>query len=231
MGGALQERRGTSTPQITAPETLQVRERIRGGRVPLFIIQRTERNLRIAQMWRLPGTSVRVSSEGDIYYPVWRERSHVLKPELYAPCSKLPRGWILGRLLASKRRPISEVGFHQVKKDGGAVEAGIRSMDHVLERYQNKGKELEQVRAVREQIAQATAALQKTQGVSREEFEEEFGGLYQQTLGLMETCGMKRARLALKRDIERLLEEAATGKDRTGRRNPVAMMKKLEAAA
>lgn len=235
MGVVLQERKEPRQPEVALsgiipPERLKVRERVRGS-LPLFIIQRTERNTEIAKMWRLPGTSVRVSPQGDIFYPVWRERSFIIKPELYFPLSKLPWGWTFARLLDSKRRPISEVIFHQVKKDGGAVEAGIRNMDHVIKRYRDEGKELEQIGLVREQIDKVTNALQETRGIPREDFEEIFRNLYQQTLELMEKSGMRRARSALKRDVDLLLEEASKGKDRGDRRNPGAMMKKLEAAA
>lgn len=216
---------------ISPGEQLQVKERVSRRILPLFIAKDSERNRRISQMWRIPGTSVRISPEGDIYYPVWRERSRVNKPELYAPCSKLPRGWSLERLLASRRRPVSEVIFHQVRADEGAVEAAIRSMDHVMERYVDKGRELEQIEAVSGQINQAMTVLQETGGVSREGFEEGFEALYRQTEVLMERLGMKNATLALKRDIDRLLRQASTGKDATDRRNPMAALKRLQAAA
>jgi hypothetical protein len=217
--------------RILPSEILQVQERIRGERLPLFVIQVNERNEKIAKMWRIPGTSVRVSPEGDIFYPIWKERDRVLKPELYAPCSDLPRGWSLERLLKSQRRPISEVVFHQVQKEEGGVDTAIRAMDHVLEKYKNRGKELAQIKQVEAQINQALKVLQETKAVSHEEFERGFEILYRQTLELLEISGMSRAASALKKDIARLLEEASTGKDRLGRRNPTAMLKKLEAAA
>jgi len=221
---------GREIAGLSWQELLQVRERVRGERLPLFIIIDDERNRRIAKLWRIPGTSVRVSLEGDIYYPVWRERSRVNKSELYAPCSKLPRGWSFERLLVSKRRPISEVKYFQVKKDSGAIEAAIRSMDHVLENYQEEGRELGQVEAIREQIARARKVLEETTGVSREEFEEGFEILYRQTLELLEKCGLSTAASALKKDITRLLAQVSIGRDRLGRRNPLVMLKKLEAA-
>jgi len=217
--------------RILPSEILQVRERIRGERLPLFVIQVNERNERIAKMWRVPGTSVRVSPEGDIFYPIWRERSRILKPELYAPCSDLPVGWTFERLLRSQRRPISEIVFHQVKKEGGGVDIAIRAMDHILEKFRNKGKELAQVSQIEAQIQRAIQVLQEKKAVPREEFERGFEILYRQTLELLEISGMSRAALALKKDIARLLEEASTGKDQLGRRNPTAMLKKLEAAA
>ena len=217
--------------RISPSEILQVGERIRGVRLPLFIIQLNTRNEQVSQMWHIPGTSVRVSRDGDIFYPSWVERAQILKPELYAPCSDLPRGWTLERLIASQRRPISEVVFHQVKKDAGSVETAIRITDHVLEKFSNKGKELEQVEAIRAQIEQARQVLSETQGVSREEFEDGFEFLYKQTLELMEISGMRRAKSALKKDVERLLEGASIGKDRLNRRNPMAMLKRLDAAA
>lgn len=210
-------------------ERLQVRERVVQKRLPLFIAKDDEENREIMGMWSIPGTTVRVSPEGDIYFPVWRERSWVSKPELYASCSDLPQGWSLERLLASKRRPVSEVVFYQVRGDGGAVETAIRSMDHILENYTNKGKETEQLDVIRRQIEQATKVLQETKGVSREEFDRGFEILYKRTVEIMESLGMKRASSALKRDICRLLEEASTGEDATGRRNPIAMLKKLTA--
>lgn len=216
--------------RITFKEMLQVRERVKGERLPFFVIKDEERNKRISKLWRIPGTSVRISPEGDIYYPVWRERTRIVKPELYLPCSELPKGWSYARLLASARRPISEIVFHQIKKDDGAIEAAIRSMDHVLERYTNKGKELSQVELVKKQIDQALLVLQETKGVSKEEFEEGFHHLYRETLRLMEASGMSRAKLALKKDVDRLLEEASKGKDKVDRRNPQAMLKKLQAA-
>jgi len=212
-------------------EILQVQERLRGERLPLFVIKVNERNGRIAKMWRIPGTSVRVSPEGDIFYPIWRERARILKPEDYAPCSDLPAGWTLERVLKSKRRPISEIIFYQAKKDGGGVDTAIRAMDHVLEKFGNKGKELAQVEQIEVQIKRALQVLQETKAVPPEEFESGFEILYCQTLELLETSGMSRAASALKKDIARLLEEASAGKDRLGRRNPVAMLKKLEAAA
>ena len=215
--------------QVSLRELLQVRERIKGERLPLFVIKSNEQNERISRMWRIPGTSVRVSPEGDIYYPVWRERVRINKPELYAPCSNLPAGWTFERLLASQRRPISEVVFYQVKKDGGSVEAAIRSMDHVLENYVDQGKEIEQVKKVKSQINQAIKVLQETKGVSKEEFEEGFDNLYRQTVRLMEDLGMKRASSALKKDIDRLLTFASTGRDKLGRKNQLVVLRRLEA--
>lgn len=212
-------------------ERLQVRERMKGERLPLFLIKISEENEKISRMWRIPGTLVRISTKGDIHYPVWVERSRISDPENYVSCSKLPRGWTLTRLLGSQRRPISVIVFHQVKKDDGAVETAIRAMDHVLEKFQNKGKELEQVDQIDAQITQVIRVLQETEAVPREEFERGFEILYRQTLELLEKSGMGRSVLALKKDIERLLAQASTGTDRLGRRNPMAMMKKLEAAA
>jgi len=215
--------------QISLRELLQVRERVKGERLPLFVIKSNEQNERISRMWRIPGTSVRVSPEGDIYYPVWRERVRVNKSELYAPCSNLPAGWSFERLLASRRRPISEVVFYQVKKNGGSVEAAIRSMDHVLENYVDQGKETEQVKKVKSQINQAIKVLQETKGVGKEEFEEGFDNLYRQTLKLMEDLGMKRASSALKKDVDRLLTFASTGRDKLGRKNQLVVLQRLEA--
>lgn len=212
-------------------ERLQVKERIKGERLPLFFIRKSERNERIARMWQIPGTSVKVSPEGDIHYPVWRERSHVNDPSLYTFLSKPPRGWTVERLLKSKRRPISEVVFNQVKKDKGAVETAIRAMDHVLEKFQEKGKELQQVESLESQIALVVEVLESTENVSREEFDQHFGELYRQTTDLLVKSGMPRAQLALKRDVERLIEEASVGRDKLGRKNPLVMMRKLQAAA
>lgn len=211
-------------------ELLQVRERVRGGQLPLFVIKDDEKNRGIAGMWKIPGTSVRVSPEGDIYYPVWRERSRVNKSELYYPCSKLPQGWTFERLLASKRRPISEVVYYSVSADDGSVEAAIRNMDHILEGYLERGKELEQAKEVKAQISQAMRVLRETVGVPEEKFERGFTDLYGQTLRIMERSGMAKAASALKRDIARLLSEASAGRDRIGRRNPIGLLKKLEAA-
>jgi len=210
-------------------EVNQVRERL-SGRLPLFVIKDTEKNREIAGFWRIPGTSIRVSPEGDIFYPVWRERVRINKPELYLPCSSLPRGWTFERLLASRRRPISEVIFYQVKKDDGSVEAAIRSMDHILERYGQGEIEVKQVLAIRNQIERARQVLQETKGVSKEEFEEGFDNLYRQTLRLMEELGLNQAALSLKKDIARLLEEASTGRNGLERRNPLVVLKRLEAA-
>jgi len=215
---------------LLASERLQVKERIKGERLPLFIIRKSERNDRIARMWQIPGTSVRVSPEGDIYYPVWRERSHVNDSSLYTSLSRPPRGWTLERLLKSERRPISEVVFNQVKKDKGAVETAIRAMDHVLEKFQERGKELQQVELLESQIARAIEVLQSTEGVSREEFDQHFEELYRQTADLLAKSGMQRAQLALKRDVERLMEEASAGRDKLGRKNPLIMVGKLQAA-
>ncbi len=216
--------------KIDISERLQVIERIEEKRLPLFLMEDKESNRRIAKFWKIPGTDVRVSPEGDIFYPVWRERQRVNKPELYLSCSALPRGWSLQRLLASKSRPISEVKYFQVKKDGGAVEAAIRSMDHVLENYREEGRELGQVEAIREQIARARKVLKETTGVSGEEFEEGFEILYRQTLELLGKCGLSMAASALKKDITSLLAQASIGRDRLGRRNPLVMLRKLEAA-
>lgn len=229
--GTKRERGLVTDRRVLPREMLQVKERLKGERLPLFVIKDTEQNRRAAEAKPLPGTLVKVSQEGDIFYPVWHERTRILKPELYLPCSKLPRGWSFERLLASKRRPISEIVFHQVRKEGGAVETAIRNMDDILEKFQVGGKELEQVRAVRVQIARAVGVLERTTGVSRKEFDEGFGILYRETLELMEACGMEGATSTLKRDIGRLMDEASTGKDRLDRRNPTAMLKKLQAAA
>ncbi len=183
-------------------------------------------------MRSLAGTQVRVSPEGDIYYSVWIERSYILKPELYAPCCRLPQGWNLKRTLtASSNRPISEIRFLRIRKDGGSVEAAIRAMDHVLTAYRDRGQELEQVNRIETQIERAMTVLQEMEQVPREQFEEGFGQLHRETMALLEKCGMSRATLAIKKNIAQLLDEASTGKDVLGRRNAIAALKKLQAAA
>ncbi len=216
---------------VSPRDRLQIIERVKRERLPLFVVRDNEKNREIASWRKIPGTEVRVSPEGDIAYPVWRERSWLNKPELYIPCQKLPPGWNFERLLASQRRPISEITYYQVRADDGAVEAAIRSVDHVIDDYKDKGRELQQIEGVRRQIDQARRILQETKGVRPEEFEDGFTALYHETIELMERLGMRQASSSLKRDIERLLEEVSTGRDRLGRRNPIALLKKLEAAA
>lgn len=224
---------GEKSPSLRNPlkERFLGREKL-SGVAPLLVMKDSERNREILGMWKIPGTTIRVSKDGDIFYPVWRERTRINKPELYIPVSKLPRGWSLERLLkARKERLISEVIFYQVKKEGGSIEAAIRSMDHVLEQYEGTGKEMGQIVAIRRQIERAMEVLENSVGVSEEEFEDGFWRLCRQTEEIMENLGMEKAVLALKKEIDLLLKGASTGRDRTGRKNYLAVQKRLQAAS
>lgn len=202
-------------------------------RAPLLIIKDSEINRQIREFPRLYGTEVRFGLDGTIYYPTWRERVRVLKPDIYSSLSKLPQDWTTERMLVTiRRRPIVEMVYYQIRKEGGSVEAAIRSVGHVLRKYTVKrGEEVVELALIRGQITQALEVL--TQFPSREcpeEFEQAFDDLHERTVEILRKLGMERKTKQVKKQLAVQTAKGTRGKDRLGRRNPQAMLMTLDSA-
>lgn len=197
----------------------------------LLIIKETEFHERVENLPRLARTEVKYDEYGNIYYPTWRERTRVLKPEIYESRSKLRRGWSLEKTLRlAPRKPISEKVYHQVKKDEGSVEVAIRNMDHILAGYQVEGEEVEEIKILQGQINQALDVLfEYPSQINPEEFEEGFEDLHQETVRILEDLGMNNVILEVKKQLADLVDRGTRGKDWLERRNPRAMLLILEA--
>ena len=156
-----------------------------------------------------------------------------MKPEIYATLSRLPTGWSTGRMLrAATRRPLMEQVFVQIRKDKGSVETAIRAVGHILDGYKIKnGVEVVELRLIRGQISRALNVLsQFPSQVHPQEFEQAFEELHGRTIEILGGLKMQNKILQIKRQLADQAIRGTKGKDRLGRRNPMAMLKILDSA-
>ncbi len=219
--------------QVPSKATLLPVEVIEKTRDPqrraILIIKKTDRNAEIMEKWScLAGTEIRYDEEGNFVYPIYNERKRVNDVSLYAPVGELPQNWSLERLLQqATRRPISEMVMRQIRKDEGSVEAGIRSVDHVLRRHRVRGgEEVEEVALLLKQVDRGFALLSRYPGrMSPAEFDRSFEELHQQTKEVLGKLRMGHVSLQLKRDLASLVDRGTKGTDKDLRRNPSAVIK------
>lgn len=104
----------------------------------------------------LLGSDVYTDVDGTIFFKTWKSLpKEKILPELYHNVSRLhPRADIFAPY--TRYKLARELTVNEITKDGGSVEAAIRSMDHVLEG--TKGRETDQSQTVRDR---STSLLSK----------------------------------------------------------------------
>ena len=175
----------------------------------------------------LYGSDVRVDSEGNIFYPTWRQvKREKIKPEDYDLLSrKRIRPEIYLNLPLTTKRPY-ELRIHQVKKDGGSVEAGIRSIEHVVETETKK--ETPQAKMVRERINQLFDLFSNFSSLT----EEDFKIIQGETYALLARVDFNPETVILeeKQKIAHWLIKGSGGKDSLTRQNWLITTMALQAA-
>ena len=175
----------------------------------------------------LYGSDIRVDFEGNIFYPTWRQvKREKINPGDYDLLSHkgIRPGIYLNFPLATKRP--YELCVHQIKKDGGSVEAGIRSMEHVIEAEINK--EAPQAKIVRERIDQLFDLFSNFSSLTEEDFEIIQG----ETYALLVRVGLNPETVILeeKQKIAHWLIKGSSGKDSLTRQNWLISTMALQAA-
>ncbi|PIS15148.1 hypothetical protein COT63_01565 [Candidatus Shapirobacteria bacterium CG09_land_8_20_14_0_10_38_17] len=175
----------------------------------------------------LYGSDIRVDIEGNIFYPTWRQvRREEINPENYDLLSrKRIRPEIYLNLSLSTKNPY-ELRIHQVKKDGGSVEAGIRSIEHVIETETKK--ETPQAKMVQERINQLFSLFSNFSSLTKEDFKIIQGETYTQLARV--GFNPETVMLEEKQKISHWLIKGSGGKDSLSRLNSLITTMALQAA-
>jgi len=175
----------------------------------------------------LYGSDIRVDPKGNIFYPTWRQvKREKVKPENYDLLShQRIRSEIYLNFPLTTKRPY-ELHIHQVKKDGGSVEAGIRSIEHVV-KAQTK-KETPQTKMVRERINQLFDLFSNFSSLT----EKDFKIIQSETYALLAQVNFNPETVILeeKQKIAHWLTKGSSGKDSLGRQNQLITTIALQAA-
>jgi len=173
------------------------------------------------------GSDVKYDVEGNIFYPVWHEvKTEKVGPGNYSLLSKKPfdESWYLSLGLKTKRT--IGLKIHKITKDGGSVEAAIRSVDHILKSKLEKEKP--QVNGVKRRVDELLDLFSDFSNISNEELQNS----QEKTCQLLENLGFDPDKIILeerKRMINWLVK-ASGGKDILGRRNLLITTMALEAS-
>ena len=206
------------------------KERPRGPRREVFVVSKKAKELleHFTKHCRpLYGSDVRFDSKGNIFYPTWRQvKRETVGPEDYSLLSKKRRKeeiYLAQRLVTKKPY---ELRIHQVTKDGGSVEAGIRSVEHVLATELKREKP--QTEMVKGRINELFDLFVDFSSVTDEQLEE----AKRETYSRLAQVGFdpQKAFLEEKRRMANWLIKASGGKDSLERRNRLIIMMALEAA-
>lgn len=206
-------------------------------RLPPLLVRRGTKEYRRIEALPGLGRGIKYDDEdGTIYLSIWREIKQFSELGKYDSISKLRKGWGLeSTLRIGPKKPIAESVFHCIERDGGSVEAAIRSIDHILVKYrfddEDLGEEVKQVRVLQKQVDQALKVLAEYPGpISSEKFDEGFDVLHSRTRRILSELGMRNVILEVKQQLTDFVERGTRGKNGLDRRNPQAMLWILRAA-
>ena len=173
------------------------------------------------------GSDVRYDPEGNIFYPVWHEVGRdKVSPDNYSLLSKKSRNDSSYLSLPLITKKLLEVKIHKITKDGGSIEAAIRSVDHVLESKLRKEKP--QINGVRGRIDKLFDLFSDFSNIT----DEELLNYQKETVELLREVGLDPNKVILeeKRKMLKWLVKASGGKDVLGRKNLLITTMALEAS-
>lgn len=173
------------------------------------------------------GSDIRVDREGNIFYPTWRQvKREEVEPGEYGLLSKKreKEETYLARSLVTKF--LYELQIHQIREDGGSVEAGIRSVEHVLATELKREKP--QMKKVRERIGELFGLFANFSAVTDEQLEEAEKETYRRLTQV--ELNPQRVILEEKKRLAQWLVKASGGRDSLERRNWLITMMALAAA-
>jgi len=206
------------------------KERDRGPRREVFVVRKKAEELLeyfTTRCRSLYGSDVRFDSEGNIFYPTWREvKREEVEPTSYSLLSKKrirEEVYLAQRLVTKKPH---ELRINQITKDGGSVEAGIRSVEHAL--VTELEREKPQMGMVRGRISELFDLFVDFSAVTDEQLEE----AQRETYRRLAQVGFDPQKVLLeeKQRMANWLIKASGGKDSLERRNHLIIMMALEAA-
>lgn len=205
-------------------------ERYKRPRPEIFIVRKTQaESLKYVSEHCRPlyGSDIQVDLEGNIFYPTWRQVKRTeVGPEDYSLLSETRESEeiYLARRLTTKNP--HELRINKITKNGGSVEAAIRSADHVLETELEREKP--QMKMVRRRITELFNLFADPSAVTDEQLEEAQRKTYIWLLSVRFNPEM--AILEEKQKMARWLTKASGGRDSLARRNPLITVLALEAA-
>lgn len=176
---------------------------------------------------RLYGSDAVVDFGGNIFYPTWRQVKRTeVGSEDYSLLSRKREGeeTYLARGLVTKRP--HEQRTNKITKDGGSVEAAIRSVEHALETELKR--EEPQMEMVRGRVGELFDLFADPSTVTDEQLEEARRETYSRLAGV--GFDPEKVILEEKQRMASWLTKASGGKDSLARRNPLIIAMALEAA-
>ena len=206
-------------------------EEDRGPRPEVFIVREGKKEKLLehfnSHCRPLYGSDVRFDSEGNIFYPTWRQvNREEVEPTAYSLLSKEKEiGKVyLARELVTKK--LYEQRINKVTKDGGPVEVAIRSVEHVLETELER--EIPQMKVMKLTISELFDLFADFSAVTDEQLEE----AQNMTYCRLEQVELNPGKVILeeKQRMVNWLKKASGGRDTLTRRNPLITAMALEAA-
>lgn len=197
----------------------------------VFVVRKGKQEKRLVYLHEhcrpLYGSDVQVDSKGNIFYQTWRQvqRERVV-PEAFSLLSRTRMGeetYLAQRLVTKKP---CELRTNQITKDGGSVEAGIRSVEHGL--ATELGKEKGQIGMVRERAGELFDLFADFSAVTDDQLEE----IQLETYRRLTKVGLDPRTIMLeeKRRMTIWLAKASGGRDILQRKNFLISMMAVEAA-
>lgn len=200
-------------------------------RPEVFVVHKGTQEKRLEYVTRycrpLYGSDVQFDNEGTIFYPTWRQvKREEVRPDGYSLLSKTREGeeTYLARRLVTKKP--YELRINRITKDGGSVEAAIRSVEHGIETELKKEKP--QMEMVRGRVGELFDLFADPSAVTDEQLEE----AQRETYRRLARVGFDPETVILeeKQRMANWLTKASGGKDSLERRNPLIIAMALEAA-
>lgn len=210
------------------------KERYQGPRREVFVV-RKEKQRDLLNYFKqdcrsLYGSDIRVDKDGNILYQTWPEikREKVVpdKVDLLSKKRQRPDVYLRQRLVTKKPH---ESRINVITEDEGGVEAGIRSMEHIL--TGERGKETQQVRTIKQRVVDLLDFF-RGKDLFQKIPDEEYKRLEAETIRRLNKVKLDPDTVFSeeKEKMTRWLMKASGGKDSLGRENPLITNMALLAA-
>lgn len=200
-------------------------------RPEVFVIRKGKQEKRReywAQYGRpLFGSDILFDPEGKIAYPTWHQvKKGQIEPAGYSLLSKKRARASIYLAQDLTTKTLYELRINEVTKDGGSVEAAIRSVEHVLAIALEREKP--QMKMVRNRVGELFDLFADFSAITDEQLEK----AQKETYRKLGQVGFDPARVVLeeKRRIAYWLPKASRGQDSLGRRNWLITTMALQAA-